>query len=570
MKHIIKLFCLIYLLFATNLLAQGQWKEGKNSIDDAQMSIEKETQLSVPKAARNFNKMDKLPQATSTGTSQDQQYKFVLANYPLPILDPAVNIVERVPSKPQPQTGNYIKAGFGNYTTPYLEAFINSKNNTTYQAGIHFKHLSSQSGAVNSKNSASSFNNIDVFGKYFLPKATLYAALGYDRQMVKFYGYGKDAPEAIIDTFHVAKQIYQTVYGNVGLKSTERSDALFYQAEIQFHRLTDNFKTNENNVNIGGKVGYNVGKDTKIGIGVNIIAQSRTDSINQNRNMLLLSPTYQIKKEALELLLGLNIAYEAKAYEPNKKYDSLGGGFYVYPNISAKYHVIPQELSIVGSLIGNLQQNTLRGFAQENPFVSPYSIMAHTNNIATAKIGIEGSLSSKFGAKAGMSYGAVRNLNFYINNPNDTTNFLITYDHKMTSVFAINGEMSLTLDAVSSTFRAEYFNYGMSGEGIFTSAWHRPTFIGSWNTIVKATEQVRIVTDFYALGGITTPIFTADKPIVRNLPAIIDLNLKGEYIFNRRLTAFLAFNNVLGQNYQRWQNYYVRGFQVMGGFTYSF
>ena len=51
---------------------------------------------------------------------------------------------------------------------------------------------------------------------------------------------------------------------------------------------------------------------------------------------------------------------------------------------------------------------------------------------------------------------------------------------------------------------------------------------------------------------------------------IADANLHLEYRYNRRVSAFIQFNNIANQKYQRWMNYPVYGFQVLGGVTFGF
>ena len=51
---------------------------------------------------------------------------------------------------------------------------------------------------------------------------------------------------------------------------------------------------------------------------------------------------------------------------------------------------------------------------------------------------------------------------------------------------------------------------------------------------------------------------------------IADLNLGVEYRYNKRISAFVQFNNIAAQQYMRWHNTPVQGFQFLGGVTYRF
>jgi len=54
------------------------------------------------------------------------------------------------------------------------------------------------------------------------------------------------------------------------------------------------------------------------------------------------------------------------------------------------------------------------------------------------------------------------------------------------------------------------------------------------------------------------------------LDPALDLNAKVDYFLSKKISAFLKFNNLLSSNYQLYLYYPVRGFQVMGGVSWSF
>ena len=54
------------------------------------------------------------------------------------------------------------------------------------------------------------------------------------------------------------------------------------------------------------------------------------------------------------------------------------------------------------------------------------------------------------------------------------------------------------------------------------------------------------------------------------LDPAIDVNAGVEFKIMPRLNLWLQFNNILNNRYQRWNQYEVLGFNVMGGIVYSF
>lgn len=57
---------------------------------------------------------------------------------------------------------------------------------------------------------------------------------------------------------------------------------------------------------------------------------------------------------------------------------------------------------------------------------------------------------------------------------------------------------------------------------------------------------------------------------IQTLKSFVDLNINGGYHFNDKFTAFIKMKNVLNSEYQRFSNFNVQGFQVLGGISYKF
>jgi outer membrane receptor protein involved in Fe transport len=54
------------------------------------------------------------------------------------------------------------------------------------------------------------------------------------------------------------------------------------------------------------------------------------------------------------------------------------------------------------------------------------------------------------------------------------------------------------------------------------------------------------------------------------LKPYVDANLGVEYRYNKRISAFIDFNNLTAAKYQRFTKYPVQRFNVLGGFTFKF
>jgi hypothetical protein len=55
-----------------------------------------------------------------------------------------------------------------------------------------------------------------------------------------------------------------------------------------------------------------------------------------------------------------------------------------------------------------------------------------------------------------------------------------------------------------------------------------------------------------------------------NQNAFFDFNLGFEYRYNKSISAFLNFNNIIGQKYQVYNQFPVQGINILGGATLRF
>ena len=106
---------------------------------------------------------------------------------------------------------------------------------------------------------------------------------------------------------------------------------------------------------------------------------------------------------------------------------------------------------------------------------------------------------------------------------------------------------------------ASYFRYELDEEA---KAWHMPSFKTNITVQYKFNEKVFINAEVY---GLDKTFAKLPGNEVETLPGIVDLNLGGEYKFNKYFTMFANLNNLLDQKHLRWYNYPSYGFNAMAG-----
>lgn len=545
LMRILKIWCLV-LLLPTGVWAQGGLEGSLTNEKDLKLSL-------VNMATRTYGRMDKIE--TKPGDLR-QYYSLRLLNQAMSDLDPSVRALKMQQAKVEKELlGNYVKAGFGNFVTPYLEAFLNSKQSEKYSYGFHLRHLSSRNGPIDGPNSGNSFNNVGAYGKLFVKGGELATDLGYDRRVARFYGYGRREPVPTADDI---RQTYQVIRAALSYRNTNEGAPFKYKADADFYRLSDAFTASENQLGLGIDGKYALNQESHIQINTRFVFLNHQDTaISRNRNYLIFHPTWHYAKDGLRARVGFQAAYNQDTTAGQKQ-------FYAYPDLQVSYELLENRLQIFGGIVGQFRPNTLRAFSEENPFLGRRLGLAHSSQAAEFQAGLQAAPVERLSVRLTGGIGYHRYMPFFLNQLQDTSRFGMVYDRDV-RLSKVAGELSYVLAGVNLSFRSEYNSYTVSD---LDAAWHRPVWINSFNGVYKYRDKVLLHLNLYHFGGIRTQNLVSGTR--RTLDDIVDLNLKIDYYFSPKVSAFIAANNILSREYQRYLYYPVRGFNGMIGASFAF
>lgn len=556
---------LIFIFLGTPLFAQEDpnWEE-EGEIEEAEVVIEKDRQIELPRANRNFERVPPLPVSEP---EIDISYQFVEVLPRLQQLTPPIRVL-KVKEPPLPKLyPNYVKAGFGNFVTPYLEVFANSPRSEDYTYGVHFRHLSSRRGPVDGANSGNSDTRIGLHGKYFFAGHTLFGEAGYQRERYHFFGY---APGTEVSRDDI-RQVFNTIDISGGIERSEVDAVFDYRLQLNYRHLNDAYQAAENqfevkldtDVRISEQLGFHLNTDVWYAKLEDAPAPTPEALNTINRNLIRINPYFSYRtspdpKRGLELSAGANLVYENDTL-PNA--DRL----HFYPYALATYH-LGESLRVYGRLDGDIERVSLLDLTNENPWLRPNVPVFHSNRSLSFGGGVAGRLNSLLGFNAGLSASNYKNLYFFANSATDSTKFNVLYDQGNVFVLNFFGELNInSQDRFRTTLRFDYFAYDM---GELEEPWHRPNLKMSVLSSYNLYEKLLLNAEFMLLGGLEGLNQATNRSV--SLPLITDLSLKADYIFSPRFSTFLQFKNIFAQNYERYLNYPSRGFMLMGGVTYSF
>lgn len=554
-NHSYSLSCLgfvaLFMTMANHVEAQDWEKDG--GIPDAQVEIIKDRQIKLPQADRNF---DKIPPRPVEPIKPEIVYEYKNLRFNTPDYNPSVRPLKLKQEEIARIFGNYVSAGFGNYASPYLEAYFTSKRDRNKFYGGHFYHHSFGKGSVDDRNSASGSTQIDVFGKAFNRSLVAGGFLTYENQTNYFYGY-TPKKETERDTI---KQSYNVVSLGGDLSNSKPAD-FSYVLKGGFSYLTDNYKAAESEVALNFISDYKFSGSRKAILVADYFLIAREDEkIDASpRNLLRIKPAYQFSPvENLSLTLGANVAYENDTLGTDK-------ALHIFPNFKADY-ALSQSIKAYATLTGDIDKVNLHSLSRENRWVNSNINVFNTNRSIEFLGGFKGKLARKVGFETGFSAANLKGLYFFQNSAQDQSKFEVIYDEGNTKRLNVFAELGYAYaENIKLTLRGDAFNYSTDK---VAEALHRPGYRFVFNSSYNVYEKLLFNVDFIAQGGMKA----FDQSLVKTIeikPAL-DFNFRTSYFLSKQVSLFLKLNNILSNKYQVYLNYPVRGFQAMGGLTWAF
>tara|TARA_B100000787_G_scaffold170137_1_gene164262 strand:+ start:8866 stop:10632 length:1767 start_codon:yes stop_codon:yes gene_type:complete len=483
---------------------------------------------------------------------------------------------------------NYVAVGYGNYNTPFLEAFLNKNSEFKTNFGFYLKYISSANSIENTPLNNDYFN-LNLGGYYTKEERDFTWTIGANLQQKKYNWYG--LPNITFDTGSIDAILEKQIYGHYELEgelafedsyfsiikgSLSLFDDYFGSKEIGFS-LKSNLKlpltrisTNLKDIEIHSSIDYLQGK----------FEQNYLDDSNITYGFFNLGihPVYRIDWNNFNIKLGTKI-YLTSDIE-NSLTDILA-----YPDVQITYPLISDLINIYAGSGGDLHMNSFQSISKQNPFVSPTLFLTQTNEQYNLFGGISGTISSNINFNLKASYKSDEDHVLFVRNNSksngisvDTTSLLgyeygnsfnVFYDDITT--FSILAEMEVDItnklmiggniqsNTYTTIFQQEAWNLPKI-EGVVFGKYNNDRWYASANIFFIGKRQ-----DINYSG-----IFPSTISSIKSLEAFTDINLNGGYHFNDFFSAFIKLNNILGTSYERYANFNVQGFQAIAGITYKF
>ncbi len=530
---------------------QTQW-ERDGEIEDVEIEIIRERQIILPKANRNF---EKVPPRPVEPIKPEITYEFKNLSFNVPDYKSTIRPLRLKQEEIPKIYGNYVSAGFGNFASPYLDAWLNTKRDKNRFVGAHLYHRSFGKGPVDDKNSANGNTSLKIFGNVYSNNITSGGFFDYENKNGYYYGY---MPGLEVDRDTI-RQTYNIVSigGNIG--NTKPTDFNFNLAG-KFSYLQDRYDAAESELGISFKSDYNISDNAAIILNSDYLLIARKDEMidASPRHLFKVNPSFEFSPiENLTLSLGANTVLENDTIRSKS--------LHVYPNIKADY-LISKSVELYGVLDGDIEKVSLHSIVAENLWTNANINIFHTNKSLAFTAGLMGKVGRQIAFNLGVSASNFKDLYFYQNASSDRAKFDVVYDRGNTQRINPFGEIGYNKnEAVRLSLRGDYYSYSTD---LQPEAWHRPTYRFSMNSSFNIYQKLVLKIGLVGQGGMRAlDLGTAQ---VVEVSSGIDLNVTADYFVSKQVSVFAKFENILSNDYQVYLNYPVRGFQAMGGVSWSF
>ena len=478
---------------------------------------------------------------------------------------------ELAPTIPKELKGNYVKAGFGNYITPYFEGFYSRDLNDRNKIGVFAHHLSSMNGVVDGENSAYGNTNVLLFSEHTQEKFVLSSSINYNVERVHYYGY--DLAE--IPNKEDIQQTYHRLETKVGLTSLPRKDdtgdtsqsKLAYTFSVGFNYFDAINDVNEWQIPVLGEVAYSLSEKSKLKFSSELyqtqqnssfIIDDQNTTLTNNRTLASFVPSYNFTSNNLTMNVGAGVAYSSDSLLKNTAESSI----FFYPAIDISYQLKKDKLWLLGEISGGVQPQFLSMLTVQNPFLASVQPLSHTFSQIDASVAIQTKFHKNIRANAEVGFAMYENMPFFVPSVTDISKFTILYDN--VNIFQTGISATYQKNKFNARLSANYFNYSLTDLEV---AHHRPNIQTSLNLGYTFVEKLSAELSMIQLFGLKTKNNLGE---VVDLTPIHDLSTKISYRFTDRVSAFVNGYNLIGQNYQRFIGYPNNGITVVVGGKFIF
>ena len=445
---------------------------------------------------------------------------------------------------------NYIKAGIGNVHLPYVQAGFSfgDRKNSFFNAFLEgYSSKGNQPFQENSLLDASvsgtikAANNLEWDG-----------GLGFRADGYYLYGF---QPDTLKFAKSQLQQQFFTFDGRIGLRNTAPTAyGLTYNPNIKIAAFGENSspRVSEADMVLNLPVEKTVGEHFAIDLGFTADLTNYTNGNAQtiSNDLFLVSPAVVYHNDNIAMHIEMTPSWDQSA-------------FHLLPNFRAEYTTDDKRFTLFASLDGYYDKGSFKRFAGINPWLwAPTSLL--NTRVTEFFGGFKGSLSPHISYLAKAGFSESRNMPLFLNDSLDGKNFQVVYEEKL-DAFNLHGELSyIDGEDFNVTAALTLSNYKTSSQ---YRAWGLLPLEFTTSMRWQIMKDLWLKADLWAFEG---AYWRYLNQAVSSGSGGFDVNAGLEFRITKQLNLWLQMNNLFNDKYQRWNQYSVYGFNILGGVIFNF
>ena len=447
---------------------------------------------------------------------------------------------------------NYIKLGYGNYSTPYVNAGFSFGDGKKMLVNLYANYISSKGKISNQDYTQLQIKANAIF---FTPKNEVYVGAQLSQNNNYLYGYNHSLYTFKKDS---VRQQFQDLVLIGGVRNTTSGEyGISYNPNITVINFTNKNKVNESTVIANAPITKTFGDafmlkiDAKADI-TSYTTKNLASNIKFSNNVFQIAPSIAISSPRFSINAGIVPTWN-------------NGVFVWLPNVFAEAQVKEKTFLIQAGWIGRYTKNTYRNLTALNPFLTTIPFQKNTKEIEYYG-GIKATVGKHFSFNIKGGIVSFNDMPLFINDTaTDNKAFNISNEKSVQSL-RIHGDLSfINQDKFTLTAGLTFNGYTLLQSN--AKAWNTVPMEITSSLRWWAFKQVLLKADLYAFSG-GNYLTKGNK--AQSFSGGTDISVGAEFKVNNRFSAWIYINNIANQKYQRWHTYEVYGLNVLGGIRVSF
>ena len=443
---------------------------------------------------------------------------------------------------------SYVKAGFGNFSTPFVQLGISVGDGKAAGINLYGRHISSK-GKMDFQDYGNTNAELNAFFK--AGNIEWSARLGGLQEKYNKYGFMPETLTFPKDSLDVKLQTWR---GRIAFRNINRTElGISYAPELKVDVFSDQLSNSESNTYIHLPLQKTIDKTFSVDLAAtaNLSRYKPENKTEVNNNWFAISPSVLYKTANINIQAGIRPAWDNSSFK-------------LFPNIIAEVASKDQRFSFQAGWVGYIRNAGFQYQTRINPWIwAPDRVL--NSRVEERFAGFKGSAGDHFSYSAKIAYNEIRNQPLFTNDTiNGGKSFRVINEPQL-KVMNFGGEIGYTVGERFSLISNLQFN--QYNPEVAEEAW------GLLPVEWKTTMRLQVMKDLY----MNADLYAFDGPHYQlkggkdgNIGSSMDLSAGLEFKVYKNIKIWGQFNNLLNTEYQRWNQYPVYGFNFLAGVVFSF